>query len=199
MPATASRARASEISILRPATTALPSPPTVNCPVRSRWSLILLSMYSFRSSLFGSAFIKSEDFGKLSSFGRSCFSTAWRAGSCDRINVVFVVRGVCWESEPAVTPTRNCRAAGLDVKNDKSRSFRGTVAGVFASPSFFATAVVVRIERSWAIMASLRAFSCFRARFSFLVSWSFLRGVRSDSGVGSSGERVNCRFYKASA
>lgn len=108
------------------------------------------------------------------------------------------MRGVCWESEPAVTPTRNCRAAGLDVKNDKSRSLCGTVAGVFASPSFFAIAVVVRIERNWAITTSLRAFSCFSERFSFLVSCSFLRWVRIVSGVGSSGEEVNCRFYKAS-
>lgn len=115
------------------------------------------------------------------------------------MNVVFVVRGVCLVSVPAVTPTRNCRAAGLDVRNDKSTSGFEVVAGVPESPSFLvelATAAVDRIARNWAMTASLRLFSSLSAWFNFLVSRSFLRWARIVSGVGSSGEEVNWRFYK---
>lgn len=102
-------------------------------------------------------------------------------------------------SVPAVTPTRSCRAAGLDVKKYKSMSGFGVVVGVSVSPSVLvelATAAVDRIARNWEMTASLRAFSSFSARFNFLVSSSFLRWARIVSGVGSSGEKVNWRFYK---
>lgn len=97
-------------------------------------------------------------------------------------------------------PTRNWRAAGLDVKNDRSTSFCATVAGALESPVLvaLATAAVDRIERNCAITASFRAFSCFSERFNFLVSCNFLRWIRIVSGVGSSGEGVNWRFYNKS-
>lgn len=150
IPVTASNACASAISILLPATTGFPSPPTANCPVRSRCSLILLSIYSLLSSFLWSSSISSADLGNDANLGRSFLRIACSAGSCDKINVVFVVIGVCFAFDPAVTPTRNWCAAGLDVRNERSKSGRFAVCDLVSpSPSAdFAASTVDRMDFS---------------------------------------------------
>lgn len=196
MLATFSRAWASEISIRRPATTGLPSSPMASCPARSRCSLIRLSIYSFRSSRFDLVSIATAEAGKLANFGRSCSRVACNAGSCERIKVVFVVSGACLEFVPASTPTRSWRAAGLDVKNDKSKGFLGVVFGSSVGPSDLAVSTVDRIHFNWEMTASFRAHSSFNDRLSFRVSRSFLRCAWMVSGVGVSGEVSKERPYE---
>lgn len=86
---------------------------------------------------------------------------------------MFVVRGVC--CAPGLAPTRSFFAAGLEVRNDRSRSVgaRDSVS-VFG---FVAPSVLTfdRMECNWVMTASLRAFSCFNARFNFLVSCNCFR------------------------
>lgn len=193
---TASRAWASDMSILLPATTGSPLVPRASCPARSRCSLILLSMYSFRSSLLVSFSAASLAFGRLANLGRNCFSIICSAGSCDKMNVVLVVRGVCGIFAPEAAPTRNCCAAGVAVKKDRSSpvgAASSSLSGLIDFPPL-ATATVDRIDRSCEITASLRACSCFSDEFSFLVSFSLLRCSRIDSAVGVSGDGLNERF-----
>lgn len=121
---TVSSASVSEGLILRPPTSGCPSPPTFSCPARSRCSLILLSMYSFLSSRIVSIAAGSTGCERVASFGRNCFSILCRAGNCDRIKVVFVVRGVCFACGPVTAPTRRCCAAGPDVRKERSKSGR---------------------------------------------------------------------------
>lgn len=116
--------------------------------------------------------------------------------------MVFVVRGLWREFDPAATPTRNCRAAGLEVKKDRSISSLGRGGtGGSESPSVFVVLMalvawtVERIDRSWEMTASFRAHSCFSARLSFLVSCSFRRWATIVSVVGASGGGRNVRFY----
>ena len=170
IPATVSNACASAGSILLPAVTGFSSLSTTNCPVRSKCSLILLSMYSCLSSFVYC--ISSADLGNVASLGRSRLSASCSAGSCDKMNVIFVVNGVLFVLDPAAIATCNCCAAGLDVKNVRSRSRSGRRAA-FASPPFppadLASCVVDRIVFSWDIIASFCAHSCFRDLLSFRV------------------------------
>lgn len=103
---------------------------------------------------------------------------------------MFVVRGVDLALGPASTPTRSWRAAGLEVKKDKSRLF-----SVAAEPFSLAVSTFDRIERSCEMTASFRPHSSLKARFSFFVSSNFLRCVWMDSGVGVSCEELKERPY----
>ena len=171
--ATFSSAWASELSIRRPATTGTPSSPIASCPARSRCSLIRLSIYSFRSSRFDLVSISLTDLGREANLGRKFSRVACNAGSCERMKVVLVVRGVCLVFEPVSTPTRICRAAGLDVRNDRSSG--GVTLEVSAVLSVWVDSTVDKIAFNWEITAALRARSSWRDRLSFLVSRSFLR------------------------
>lgn len=103
------------------------------------------------------------------------------------MKVVLVVRGVCLALEPVSTPTRSWRAAGLEVRKDRSSgaglALKASVAGLG-----LAVSTVERIDLSCEITASLRAHSSFNERLSFRVSRSFLRWALIDSGVGVSAE-----------
>lgn len=103
------------------------------------------------------------------------------------MKVVLVVIGVCLAFEPVSTPTRSWRAAGLDVRKDRS-SGAGLVVEASVPLSGLADSTVDRIDLSCEITASLRAHSSFNERLSFRVSRNFLRRTWIDSGVGVSGE-----------
>lgn len=142
-------------------------------------------MYSFLSSLLDLVSIGTVALGRDASFGRSCSSVVCNAGSCERMKVVLVVRGVGFAFGPASTPTRSWRAAGLEVKNDRST---GLFSAVLDTPSAFAASTVDRIDCSCEMTASFRAHSSFSDRFSFFVSNNFLRCACTVSGVGVSGD-----------
>lgn len=142
-------------------------------------------MYSFLSSLLDLVSIGTVALGRAANFGRSCSSVVCNAGSCDRMKVVLVVRGVGLAFGPASTPTRSWRAAGVEVKKDKST---GLFSAVLDTPSALAVSTVDRIDCSCEMTASFRSRSSFRDRFSFFVSNNFLRCACMVSGVGVSGE-----------
>lgn len=97
---------------------------------------------------------------------------------------------------PAATPTRNCCAAGVDVKNERSKSFLAVAASLSSCVGFSGLAAVTieRMDRNWEMTASLRAPSCFKDIFNFLVSCNFLRCSRIVSGVGVFGDGSKERF-----
>lgn len=103
------------------------------------------------------------------------------------MKAVFVVSGACFTLDPASTPTRSCRAAGLAVRKERS-SWSDSLIVSFLSVSVFEVSTVEMIDFSWEITASFRAHSSCKARLSFLVSRSFLRCAWMVSGVGASGE-----------
>lgn len=60
------------------------------------------------------------------------------------MKVVFVVSGVCLALGPAATPTRSWRAAGLEVKKERSS---GLGSGAFDPASALCVCAVSTVER----------------------------------------------------
>lgn len=162
--------------------------------VRSKCRRVCVSIYSLLSSLALSQSTFLAAAGKVCSFGRRLARRERNAGSCDSAKLTFVVSGAC-EDEP----TPRALAEGFSCRNANNGGF----VVVFCAPgSSSLVSEPVRLEgseerrdRSWAIVASLRADSWRSAVWSFCVSWTRRRCRLMDSGVGLSGEVLNDRFY----
>lgn len=101
------------------------------------------------------------------------------------MKAVFVVSGACFAFDPASTPTRSWRAAGLAVRKERSSWLDFPVVSLF---SVLEASTVEMIDFSWDMTVSFRAHSSCKARLSFFVSRSFLRCAWTVSGVGAFGE-----------
>jgi hypothetical protein len=80
------------------------------------------------------------------------------------MKAVLVVSGACFAFDPASTPTRSCRAAGLVVRKDRS-SWLDSLA--VSLRSVLEASTVEMIDFSWDMTASFRAHSSCKARLSF--------------------------------
>lgn len=185
---TVSSASTSDFETRRPVPTPAASPSAR--PERSKCIRTRLSIYARRSlrRIDSSLLPMALTVGRVCSFGRSCATIARRAGSWERIKVVFVVKTL-------PPPTFSIFAAGSFVKNERSRlAFVSEACGAEPATSVADCWTLDKTARSWERMASFCAYSCLSARWSFRVSRSFLRRRSMDSGVGASGSLESDRF-----